>query len=415
MRAASDHGRNLKLRRRCTELVLASLLTTSATACAIQRGKAWDQPAATPSAPAISLLLIGEAGPATWRTTKVARQLARTLAERRAAGIPTVLLWLGNNLQEPCAPQTASTTPHLAELVRVGHDHRARGGHSFAVLGSNEWRCGPPSVHIQTSAGHRPWLQPAANYVVRIDDRGHARVVSRCTPTGCTVEPASADAWLDLVFVDTAAWLDNPPADRPLAAVADAVVAEQAALLASLAAQPQPGVPRLLVTHHPVETAGPHGQGGLFPDSAFALHPAPLRQAIDTGMFAGVVSGRDRTLSATSDIFSAVKRSSRHWLQQPVFQVVSGGTSKPDVAGGRRGFVYYQGQSLAPDILSNRTGFAEVLVTPDHYTARVQQRKLGRWQAAELHIERDRPPHPAETQSPVMDPCLRCNPLPAPQ
>ena len=382
--------------------------------CAIERGKAWDRPppAGVGRADAVSLVLLGEVGHPGRTAAVVAAQIERTLAARRAAGVPVVLLWLGDMLGDECQPARALARPGVDALARVAREHAAAGGPSFAVLGAHEWRCGAASLHLQPGAGPRPWRQPAANYVVRVGRDGRTAVVSACTDALCTVEPATGDALVDLVLLDTAAWLATPP---QLRAAADASVVQQQALLAALATTPAsaPPVPRLLVTHHPIETAGPHGQGGLYSDAAYGLHAEPLRRAIDRGMFAGALSGRDRTLSATADIFDAVKRSSRFWLTHPVFQVVSGGLAHPDgaPAGGRRGWLYYQGQSLKPDILSNRAGFAELIVAPEGYAARLHQRKLGRWRAAELQVPRDRPPHPAETRSPVMDPCLYCDPL----
>lgn len=387
--------------------------------CAIERGKAWDRPPPTgvgsTGAGTVSLVLLGETGYPGRTAAIVAAELERTISARRAAGVPVVLLWLGDMLGDECHPGRALARPGVEALAEVASRHQAAGGASYAVLGAHEWRCGAASLHLQTAHGPRPWWQPAANYVVRVHRDGRATVVSACTDALCTVTPAPADALVDLVMLDTAAWLAAPPQLRK---AADATLVQQQALLAALAAadagKPQgPAVPRIVVTHHPLETAGPHGQGGLYSDAAYGLHAAPLRRAVDSGMFAGAVSGRDRSLSATADIFDATKRSSRFWLTHPVFQVVSGGLAHPDgaPAGGRRGWVFYQGQSLKPDILSNRAGFAELLVGPDGYAARLHQRKHGRWRAAELQIARERPPHPAETPSPVMDPCLYCDPL----
>ena len=119
------------------------------------------------------------------------------------------------------------------------------------------------------------------------------------------------------------------------------------------------------------------------------------------------------TAAAAGDIADGVKRSSRFWLKRPFFQVVSGGAAHPDGApsGGRRGWAYYQSQALAPDLLSNRAGFAELVIGPDAYAAQLHQRKRGRWRSAQVLVPRERPPHPAETVSPVLDPCLRCDPL----
>ena len=381
-------------------------------ACASERGKAWDRPAPSPAAPELSLLLIGEAGFPGRTAGRTAAELERTLAARRRAGVPVILLWLGDVLGDDCDPAVALARPGVRELARVARNHAAAGGPSFAVLGAQEWRCGAPSLHLQAGAGPRPWRMPAANYVVRVGHDGATRVVSTCSDHLCTVAAADDAALVDLVLLDTAAWL-GPPADGgPLLTAADDSLAQQEALLAALEQTPQ-ATPRLLVTHHPIETAGPHGQGGLYPDSAFSLHPAPLRRAIDLGLFAGALSGHDRSLSATGDIADGVKRSSRFWLKRPFFQVVSGGAAHPDGApsGGRRGWAFYQSQALAPDLLSNRAGFAELIVGADAYAAQLHQRKHGRWRSAQLLVPRERPPHPAETVSPVMDPCLRCDPL----
>lgn len=383
-------------------------------ACATERGKAWDRPAPAPAAPAVSLLLLGEAGFPGRTAARVAAEVERTLAARRGAGVPVVLLWLGDAVGDACAPAAAWSRPGVAQLAGVARDHQARGGASFAVLGVHEWRCGAPELSLRTDDEAPPFVRPAANYVLRVQRDGSAAVVSSCVLQMCAVDAPGPDALVDLVLVDTVAWQGPPP--PALRAAADASLTQQQALLAALeAAPPQPSVPRLLVSHHPIETAGPHGQGGLYPDSAFFLHSEPLRRAIASGMFAGALSGHDRTLSATADIFDATKRSSRFWLERPVFQVVSGATARPDgPRGGRRGWVYYQGQALKPDLLTNRAGFAELLIGPEELAAQLHQRKHGRWRAARLDIPRERPPHPAETPSPVMDPCLYCDPRPPP-
>jgi len=385
-------------------------------ACATERGRGWDIQAPAPAAPAVSLLLLGETGFPGRIAAQVAAEVERTLAARRSAGVPVVLLWLGDAIGDACAPETTWSRPGLAQLARLARAHQSAGGGSFAVLGVQEWRCGAPEMTLRTGTEVDPWQQPAPNYVVRVERDGSAAVVSACSNQLCAVDAPGPDALVDLVLVDTAAW-QGPPPPR-LRAAADASLAQQQALLAALeAAPPQPTVPRLLVSHHPIETAGAHGQGALFPDSAYFLHNEPLRRAIDRGLFAGALSGHDRILSATADIFDATKRSSRFWLKQPVFQVVSGATARPDgPRGGRRGWVYYQGQALKPDLLSNRAGFAELLVDPgDDFAAQLHQRKRGRWRAAQISIPRERPPHPTETPSPVMDPCLYCDPQAPPQ
>ncbi len=383
--------------------------------CAIERGKGWDTPAppVRAEAPSVSLLLVGEAGYPGRTAAATAEELARTLADHRQRRVPAVVLWLGDAVGVDGLGCPTSSDPWardgLAELARVVRAHIAQGGPSYALLGAHEYACARPELAFQPGPqGRHPWALPAANYVLRVARDGATRVVSACTDAVCTVEP-STDALVDLVILDTAAWL----AASPTAPATITSLGQQSALLANLEATPQT-TPRLLVTHHPVETAGPHGQGGLYPDSAYFLHAEAVRRAIDRGVFAGVLSGHDRSLSATVDISNAVKRSSRFWLKRPVFQVVSGGTAHPDGApsGGRRGWVYYQGQSLRPDLLSNRAGFAELIVNDTDFAARLHQRKHGRWRTSEVHIPKDRPPHPTETESPVMDPCHDCDPVP---
>lgn len=389
--------------------VLAAML---AAGCATQRGRGWDTPALAPTAPAVSLLLLGEVGHPGRTAGQVAAEVRRTLAARRAAGVPVILLWLGDALGDTCDLTTSLARPGVRDFADLAREHQAAGSGSYAVLGVHEWRCGAPSVHVQPDTGPRPWRMPAANYVVRVARDGTSTAVSKCSEHLCTVEPATDGALVDLVLLDTTAWLGPAARGGPLLTAADASLVQQQALLAALEATPST-VPRLLVTHHPVETAGPHGQGGLFPDSAYGLHPEPLRRAISHGVFAGALSGRDRNISASADIFDAVKRSSRFWLPHPMFQVVSGATAHPDgsASGGRRSWLYYQSQSLMPDLFSNRAGFAELIVGPETYAAQLHQRRRGRWRAAQIEVPRERPPHPVETPSPVMDPCLRCDPL----
>ncbi|HEY0136419.1 MAG TPA: hypothetical protein VGB85_20185, partial [Nannocystis sp.] len=236
--------------------------------CATERGRGWDTPARAPSAPAVSLVLLGEVGHPGRTAGHVAAEVRRTLAVRRAAGVPVILLWLGDMLGDTCEPTASLGRPGVRAFAELAREHAAAGGRGYAVLGAHEWRCGAPSVHVQAEAGPRPWRMPAANYVVRVARDGASTVVSKCSERLCTVEPAADGALVDLVLLDTAAWLGPAARGGPLLAAADASLVQQQALLAAIEATPS-SVPRLLVTHHPIETAGPHGQGGLFPDSAY--------------------------------------------------------------------------------------------------------------------------------------------------
>lgn len=408
--------------------VLAALVAAAAlSACAIERGKSWGPPVvpAVPAVPEVSLVLLGDVGARGRSGQATAVELERVLAEHKRRGRPAVVLWLGDNigpvgpgdLGRCTAPAAAWRQRGPAALARVVRAHTAAGGAALAALGEQDWRCGQPELELQPQpgAGPHPWAMPGHNYAVAVYPDGHVRVTMSCATGLCAPGPKDMSPetppLVELVVVDSAAWLVPPPVNTPAAARADQSVAEQEALLAALTAAPAPW-PRLLVSHHPLESAGPHGVGGMYSDSGYYLHAAPVRRAVDAGLFAGALSAHDRMLLATGDIDPATKRSSRYWLGHPVFQVISGSASAPDSRGGARGLWYFQGTALKAELQTNRAGFAELYVREDSVSAVLRRRRAGRWGAGTVTIPLGRPPHPAETPSPVMDPCLYCDPVP---
>lgn len=405
-------------------IVLAALV--SLPACAIERGKPWGPPTVpAPAVPEVSLVLLGDVGARGRSGVTVAGELERVLAEHRRSGRPAVVLWLGDNigpvgpgeLGKCTAAGDAWRAPGPAALARVVRAHAAAGGAVLAALGEQDWRCGQPELELQPDAksGPQPWALPAHNYAAAVYPDGQVRWTMSCGAGSCAPAPQDmpeqSPPLVELVVVDSAAWLVPPPVGTPAAARADQSLAEQTALLAALAARPA-AHPRLLVSHHPLETAGPHGIGGLYSDSGFYLHAAPVRKAVDAGLFVGALSAHDRMVLAAADISPATKRSSRFWLKHPVFQVVSGSASAPDSRAGARSAWYFQGTALKPELRSNRPGFAELYVREDSFSAVLRRKKAGRWGAGTLTIPAGRPPHPPETASPVMDPCLYCDPVP---
>lgn len=381
------------VRRASVELLV--VLTTAG--CAVHRGewrgeRAMDAaaPAAAAAKAAPRLLVIGDLGGAVGRGGEAIEEaIGRRLDAAAAAGAPVILVGVGDDLVR-CAPANPAAHDLAATLA-------ARRVAGFVAAGEGERACGGPSERAL-------WTAPAANYVVRVGQDGAARVVSRCEGESprCAVED-DPGALLDLVFIDTVAWqvgpVDDPASARSLA--------EAAALLDALAAKPGPE--RLLVTHHPIESAGPHGMGGRWPDSALHFHAPPLQRAIVEGRFAGAISGHEHTLQAAADITPAVKRSSRTWLHAPFFQVVAGAAADGDTVG-RRAWPAFRGRALFPDQVSAHPGFAELELHPDRHEVTLHARRHGRWQAAALTIPRGRPPHPRESASPVMDPCAGCDP-----
>lgn len=365
-------------------------------------------------------MLLGDVGARGRAGVAVAAELERVLATRRRDGRPSVVLWLGDNvgpvgpgnLGRCTPPERAWRARGPAALAGVVRAHAAAGGAVLAALGEQDWSCGQPELLLQDAPkGPHPWVMPAHNYLARVYPDGQVQIAMSCAAGRCTALPTLPGPLVELAVVDSAAWFSPPAEGTPAAARADESLAEQKLLLAALAAQPAEA-PRLLVSHHPLESSGPHGVGGRWSDSGYALHSEPVRVAVDAGLFAGALSAHDRLVLAAADVTQATKRSSRYWLKNPVFQVISGAASLPDARAGMRGWYYFQSTALRGDLQSSRMGFAELQVRADGFRAVLHRRRAGRWGAGALEIARDRPPHPVESRSPVMDPCLDCDPVP---
>ncbi|MEZ4453165.1 MAG: hypothetical protein R3B09_27130 [Nannocystaceae bacterium] len=382
--------------------------------CAVHRGEwAPEDPGAstaTRERPALRLLLIGDAGHRGRHGSEVAAAIDGRLEAGRAEGVATTLLWLGDNLAP--ARCDGAIDPRIAPLTEVAAAHVRAGGASYAAIGEAEWACAgrsASSVAAQRQPAGAPWSAPAENYVIRVDVDGRARVASRCegTPLACTIEASGDASLIDLVILDSAAWLAPPPPGSALAAEAARSLAEQAALIAALRAAPGPE--RILVSHHPIESAGPHGVGGRWPDSAYAFHSEPVRAAVHDGVFVGVLAAHEHAVQMSADLSPAIKRSSRAWITAPIFELEGGASTRPDAWIGARSWRYFQGVSLAPAAISNHAGFAELNVAGDALELVLWARRAGRWRRAALTVPRRRPPHPVESASPGMEPCLQCD------
>ena len=374
--------------------------------CAIHRGEwsrgreaAAGEAAADERAPRI--LVIGDLSRGREGEVRaVAAALGRRLDAAALGGPPVIVVHVGDEAEgRGCARPSPATAALLAQIAA----HRARGGASFTIDGERERRC---AAWPEEAAA---WARPGANAVIRVTAEGRAAVIEGCAgaaPTCAAAAAAAGEGTLDLVVVDTVAWLrgEGDAAGDPAVAEAEATAGAAAAMAASS------GPERVLVTHHPIESAGPHGSGGRWPDSALHLHAPALQRAIVEGAFIGAISGHERGLQAASDVSAAVKRSSRVWLRAPVWQVIAGGAASGDAGRGARSWRVFQGQSLAPEHRSNYPGFAEIEVHAGRLEVTLHARRLGRWERARLSIARGRPPHPTESASPVMDPCAGCDP-----
>lgn len=400
-------------RLRARALVAASVWVT-ATGCATHSGD-WSR-RATPtgasasaddtSSASLRLFLVGDAGAAGRHGAAVAERLSARIDESEATGVPSMLVWLGDSAtSKRCddGENSATRNPRAQPFADLAESW-ARKGHRIPIeaIGEHDWRCG--------RVGFNDAWAYTFNYVVRVGPRGVTKPVSHCSgaPQVCTLDPNTGEALIELVALDTAAWIGSVRPSR--VAEADRSIAEQRALLAALRENPPTGgLQRILVTHHPIESAGPHGQGGLYPDSALLFHDEPLQEAILRGDFVGALSGHEHSLQVSADITPAVQRSSRLWPERPFFQVVSGSAGRGDAGVRPRAWPFYQSIALAPDNVSNHPGFAELTITDDTFVVVLHARRLGRWETAETVIPRRPPPSPVERAMPGLEPCLGCD------
>ncbi|MEZ4385113.1 MAG: hypothetical protein R3A79_27535 [Nannocystaceae bacterium] len=433
-RAAGREGLASLPRGARAALLGGVLAVAAASGCAYHRGAWTGRPAAAlvdaEPGPELRIFVVGEPGAGGRHAKRVAARVDERVAASRELGIPSVLVWPGSaGTPARCDGSVARRAAPLAALAQA---HVAGGGASVASVGDHDWLCErsqtawvdrlseAPPVELAVDRAQAQgcadadavacvWPQPTLNYVVRIDRQGQARRVSTCAgaPLVCAIAEDGGDAVVDLVVLDTGAWLRSPDAASAKAA-AERSLAEQGALLAALAERGRGGPERILVANHPIESAGPHGLGGLFADIGFLYHSLALQEALVAGAFAGVLSAYERSLQVTPDLSAAIQRSSRAWIDYPVFQVISGTSSRGGGVGART-WPFFQGIALAPDHRSDRPGFAELTITGDAFVVALHARRGGRWQVAKTTIPRRRPPARIEATLPGMEPCLTCD------
>jgi hypothetical protein len=398
-----------------------------ATGCVAHRGP-WrldPAPAEASAADGVELVLLANVSPEDAGARAVATRVEQVLTEDR----PRIVLWLGNVAAAPMVSATpraerrgprcsaleaAWTGPATAALARaVGH---SEGEPSFAAPGVLDHRCG----HTPAFRQGQPWSLPASHYVLRVHADGSVTERAACSDGGCALRGAAAPAsdarpLVDLVVIDLAPWLH--PSHDPTARQRDELqVQALETLLATVAAvPPEAGPPRLLVSSVPIEAAGEHGLGTLWPDATFHGLPPPLQALLLEGYFAGVLAGHDRSLYATDDLSNAIKRADRAWLPAPVFQVVAGAVSRPN----RRASMALRPQRLrtsqafAPPVWSDHAGFAVVRLRGEEAHVVLHAHRGRHWETASLTVPLRPSPHPIRTPSPHMASCRDCPPIPA--
>ncbi|PRQ09237.1 hypothetical protein ENSA7_12270 [Enhygromyxa salina] len=367
------------------------------------RGAAWADPAGpVPGAAGVEIIVIGQARESR-QTRQVAHALEVVLADAAAAGRTPIVAWLGTDLGRPgpdraapCpAPGAAHAGPVLTELARV---IRSSGAGIWGLPGPDGWRCG--TTGFEARATPLPYAQPGVAYVVRVSEAGEAALVSSCDLDACTIAPPADDTLIELVALDFSFWHYPALAGEDLSA---AVLAQQAALLDALAAQP--ARPRVLLSPIPVESAGAHGVGGRLQRAGYRYLPKFVQEALADGLFVGVVGALERNLQVSEDLSNAIYRSARTFVAKPIFEVVSGsaGGAKPTPRTSR-------GDTLLPDLESEHVGFARVIVADERVYLRVHARVAGRWRVAGIELPLVPAPLPNLREPPTIQPCHSCDP-----
>lgn len=373
----------------------AATLALASAGCR-HRGAGWDaQPnAISPGAAALEIVVIGQA-----RVGAASRHVADDLSPRLSTGGPgsgegPVVVWLGTDFGRPGPERSGECTARsgdgLDDLRAVIDEHRARGGTVVELPGPDGWRCGLATDDALAS-------------VVRVNADGTASIVSRCDASGCRVEPPTSTAALDIVALDFSPW-HYPELASP--ARTEAILARQAALVHALSEQPGP--PRVLASPIPVDSAGPRGYGGRLQRTGFRYLPEFVRRAIADGLFVGVVGALDRGLQVSEDLNPAIVRSSRSFIATPVFQVVSG-----SAGGGRYTPITSRAHGVLPELESEHTGYARLLIEPDANVVdlRLHARVAGRWREGSVRVPLRAEPHDAVRPATRIQPCQDCDPV----
>ncbi|MBC8070200.1 MAG: hypothetical protein IAG13_17840, partial [Deltaproteobacteria bacterium] len=245
--------------------------------------------------------------------------------------------------------------------------------------------------------------------VLRIDRDGHVRTVSRCEARSCSLNSDGAtDDVLELVVLELAAWRTAPIGD-------DDPLARIEGLLDALSAASST-IPRVLVLELPVEGGLEHGLGALgSPTATFHNLPSRLQQAVQDGVFVGVIAGGEAGVHATHNVGRAIQRTDKTWLRSPVWQVVSGRASGPVAGHGAwwRHTALARGVGFRPELATLARGFAVLTVgIRDDATLDVYVLRRRTWWRARVQLPLSVTPPSGPRDAPNMAPCMRCDEVP---
>jgi hypothetical protein len=332
----------------------------------------------------------------------VAAELDRQLQAASAAQHSAIVVWLGADLGPP-GPERSGTcpgllfnSPALTELAKVVADH---GASSWGLPGPDAWRCG--RTGFEAAMTPLPYQQPGVGYVLRVAHDGTVALASSWEHGRCVIATAPEPPLVELVLLDLSYWVFPEVIGDDLE---HAVLEQQRCLLEALAQQP--GVPRLLISPIPIESAGTRGLGGRLQRTSFRYLPDFVQEAVAAGMFAGAIGALERDLQLSVDLSNAIIRGDRSFVARPIFAVVTG-----SAGGAGHTIPTSRGGSLLPDLWSEHTGFAHLRIGPGHADVRIHARIAGRWRQAGFDVPLDPAPLPALREPPTIQPCPSCDPV----
>lgn len=231
------------------------------TACAAPRLVTQPAPALARAEIETSLLLIGDAGSPSARGEPV---LAALEHEARRDTANTVIVYLGDNIYPRGLPDSTTPAPlrreaerRLQEQIDVG---RRAGVRTIFVPGNHDW----------AKSGADGWnaIRRQERYIA---DNGAA--LAELLPRGGCPGPVTVDvgAHVRLIAIDTQWWLQRHA--KPMDAASGCATFSESQVVAALEQTLRDGRTRhaIVMGHHPLVSAGPHGGHFSVLDHLFPL------------------------------------------------------------------------------------------------------------------------------------------------
>ena len=284
------------------------------------------QPRAEPPADSVSavIFLVGDAGEAT-RTDPMIVHLRRSVERwSAAAGDSAVaVVFLGDNVY-PAGVHERSHRDFPRDSARLeaqtwtvgGPEAKRRGTRGIFLAGNHDWGNLQGAAGLARLAHQQEQLRAAARSGAPV-----SLVPAAGEPGPVAVRVGS----VRVLALDTEWWLQSP----------DAAAKAQALRRLTALLAPVPGETSIVVAHHPLSSAGPHGGGGGFDPFFFLRKAGAVVQDLNAAPYRSMVAGLRSAFAASAPplFFAAGHDHSLQLLRQeaadlPPWMVVSGAGSK---------------------------------------------------------------------------------------